>query len=58
MDEVDLLRTLRDVPPPSPEANDRARVVLYAVMTEPVDVVARVKRWFSLPRFSERGRCR
>lgn len=50
MDEMDLMKKLRDVPSPSPEAYDRARTALRTAMAEPVTTVVRPKRWFSWPR--------
>jgi len=50
MDEMDLMKNLRDVPSPGPEAYDRARTALQAAMGEPVATVVRPKRWFSWPK--------
>ncbi|MEV4053859.1 hypothetical protein AB0J55_21935 [Amycolatopsis sp. NPDC049688] len=50
MDEMDLMKNLRDVPSPGPEAYDRARTALRAAMGEPVAPVVRPKRWFSWPK--------
>ncbi len=50
MDEMDLMKNLRDVPSPSPEAYDRARTALQTAMAEPVATVVRPKRWFSWPK--------
>ncbi|GHG32101.1 MULTISPECIES: hypothetical protein [Amycolatopsis] len=50
MDEMDLMKKLRDVPSPGPEAYDRARAALRTAMGEPVATVVRPKRWFSWPR--------
>ena len=47
MDEMDLMKNVREVPSPSPEAYDRARTALHAAMAEPVDTVVRPKRWMS-----------
>jgi hypothetical protein len=47
MDEMDLMKNMRDVPSPSPEAYDRARTALNTAMAEPVDTVVRPKRWMS-----------
>lgn len=47
MDEVDLMKNLREVPSPSPEAYDRARTALHTAMAEPVTTVVRPKRWMS-----------
>lgn len=52
MDEMDLMKNLRDVPSPSPEAYDRARTALHTAMEEPVNTVVRPKRWFSWPKVS------
>lgn len=52
MDEMDLMKNLRDVPSPSPEAYDRARTALRTAMAEPVATVVRPKRWFSWPKVS------
>ncbi|MGW6445762.1 hypothetical protein [Lentzea sp. NPDC055074] len=50
MDEMDLMKKMRDVPPPSTEAYDRARAVLSTAMAEPAATVVRPKRWFSWTR--------
>jgi hypothetical protein len=50
MDEMDLMKNLRDVPSPGPEAYDRARTALRTAMGEPVATVVRPKRWFSWPK--------
>ncbi|MBE1493906.1 hypothetical protein H4696_001006 [Amycolatopsis lexingtonensis] len=50
MDEMDLMKKLRDVPSPGPEAYDRARTALRTAMAEPVATVVRPKRWFSWPK--------
>ncbi|SFW88625.1 hypothetical protein [Amycolatopsis australiensis] len=50
MDEMDLMKNLRDVPSPGPEAYDRARTALRTAMDEPVATVVRPKRWFSWPK--------
>lgn len=51
MDEMDLMKNLRDVPSPGPEAYDRARTALRTAMEEqPVAAVVRPKRWFSWPK--------
>lgn len=50
MDEMDLMKTLRDVPSPGPEAYDRARTALQEAMGEPVATIVRPKRWFSWPK--------
>lgn len=50
MDEMDLMKNLRDVPSPGPEAYDRARTALQTAMGEPVATVVRPKRWFSWPK--------
>jgi len=50
MDEMDLMKKLRDVPSPGPEAYDRARTALQTAMEEPVATVVRPKRWFSWPK--------
>ncbi|MFD4637294.1 hypothetical protein ACFWN2_08275 [Lentzea sp. NPDC058436] len=50
MDEMDLMKKLRDVPSPSPEAYDNARAALRTAMAEPVNTVVRPKRWFSWTR--------
>jgi hypothetical protein len=52
MDEMDLMKNLRDVPSPGPEAYDRARTALQTAMEEPVATVVRPKRWFSWPKLS------
>ncbi len=52
MDEMDLMKNLRDVPSPGPEAYDRARTALQTAMGEPVATVVRPKRWFSWPKVS------
>jgi hypothetical protein len=52
MDEMDLMKNLRDVPSPSPEAYDRARTALQTAMEEPAATVVRPKRWFSWPKVS------
>jgi hypothetical protein len=52
MDEMDLMKKLREVPSPSPEAYDRARTALHTAMAEPVNTVVRPKRWFSWPKVS------
>ena len=52
MDEMDLMKNLRDVPSPGPEAYDRARTALQTAMEEPVAAVVRPKRWFSWPKLS------
>lgn len=52
MDEMDLMKSLRDVPSPGPEAYDRARTALHATMAEPENTVVRPKRWFSWPKVS------
>jgi hypothetical protein len=52
MDEMDLMKNLRDVPSPGPEAYDRARTALHTAMEEPVATVVRPKRWFSWPKVS------
>ncbi|OXM64727.1 hypothetical protein CF165_26195 [Amycolatopsis vastitatis] len=49
---MDLMKNLRDVPSPSPEAYDRARTALQTAMEEPVATVVRPKRWFSWPKLS------
>ncbi|SEQ28895.1 hypothetical protein [Lentzea albida] len=50
MDEMDLMKKLRDVPSPRPEAYDDARAALRTAMAEPVAPVVRPKRWFSWTR--------
>lgn len=50
MDEMDLMKNLRDVPSPGPEAYDCARTALRTAMGEPVATVVRPKRWFSWPK--------
>jgi hypothetical protein len=50
MDEMDLMKNLRDVPSPGPEAYDRARTALRTAMGEPVATVVRPKRRFSWPK--------
>ncbi len=50
MDEMDLMKNLRDVPSPGPEAYDRARTALRTAMGEPEATVVRPKRWFSWPK--------
>lgn len=50
MDEMDLMKNLRDVPSPGPEAYDRARAALRTAMEEPVATVVRPKHWFSWPK--------
>ncbi|GHH34926.1 hypothetical protein [Lentzea cavernae] len=50
MDEMDLMKKLRDVPSPGPEAYDDARAALRTAMAEPVAAVVRPKRWFSWPK--------
>lgn len=50
MDEMDLMKKMRDVPSPRPEAYDGARTALSAAMAEPTATVVRPKRWFSWPR--------
>jgi hypothetical protein len=52
MDEMDLMKNLRDVPSPSPEAYDRARTALQTAMGEPAATVVRPKRWLSWPKVS------
>lgn len=52
MDEMDLMKNLREVPSPRPEAYDRARTALQTAMAEPVTTVVRPKRWFSWPKVS------
>ncbi len=52
MDEMDLMKNLREVPSPSPDAYDRARTALRTAMEEPVATVVRPKRWFSWPKVS------
>lgn len=52
MDEMDLMKKLRDVPSPSPEAYDRARGALHAAMGEQTAEVVRPKRWMSWPKVS------
>jgi hypothetical protein len=52
MDEMDLMKKLRDVPSPHPDAYDSARAALHAAMAEPVPTVVRPKRWFSWPKVS------
>ena len=52
MDEMDLMKKLREVPSPSPEAYDRARTALHTAMEEPVNTVVRPKRWWSWPKVS------
>lgn len=52
MDEMDLMKNLRDVPSPSPEAYDRARTALQTAMAEPAATVVRPKRWLSWPKVS------
>ncbi|MEO6088951.1 MAG: hypothetical protein ABIQ18_38150 [Umezawaea sp.] len=52
MDEMDLMKNMRDVPSPSPEAYDRARTALHTAMAEPVDTVVRPKRWMSWTKVS------
>jgi hypothetical protein len=47
MDEMDLMKNLREVPSPSPEAYDRARTALHTAMAEPVNTVVRPRRWMS-----------
>ncbi|CCH32491.1 hypothetical protein BN6_52260 [Saccharothrix espanaensis DSM 44229] len=47
MDEMDLMKDLREVPSPRPEAYDRARTALHTAMAEPVNTVVRPKRWMS-----------
>ncbi|WP_410567203.1 hypothetical protein [Amycolatopsis sp. cmx-4-61] len=44
------MKNLRDVPPPGPEAYDRARTALRTAMGEPEATVVRPKRWFSWPK--------
>ncbi|KDN22668.1 hypothetical protein DV20_08100 [Amycolatopsis rifamycinica] len=46
---MDLMKKLRDVPSPGPEAYDRARAALRTAMEEPVATVVRPRRWFSWP---------
>ena len=50
MDEMDLMKNLRDVPSPGHEAYDRARTALRTAMEEPTATVVRPKRWFSWPK--------
>src|SRR4051794_31190912 len=50
MDEMDLMKNLRDVPSPGPEAYDRARTALRTAMGEPEATVVRPKRWLSWPK--------
>jgi hypothetical protein len=50
MDEMDLMKKMRDVPSPRPEAYDRARTALSTAMAEPTATVVRPKRWFSWPK--------
>ncbi|MCR3748944.1 hypothetical protein LX88_002918 [Lentzea californiensis] len=50
MDEMDLMKKMRDVPSPRPEAYDSARTALSAAMAEPTATVLRPKRWFSWPK--------
>lgn len=52
MDEMDLMKKLREVPSPRPEAYDRARTALHTAMAEPVTTVVRPKRWFSWTKVS------
>lgn len=52
MDEMDLMKNLREVPSPRPEAYDRARTALQTAMAEPVTTVVRPKRWLSWPKVS------
>lgn len=54
MDEMDLMKNLREVPAPGPEAYDRARTALHTAMAEPepATTVVRPKRWFSWPKVS------
>ncbi|MEQ0562365.1 hypothetical protein ABJI51_25045 [Amycolatopsis sp. NEAU-NG30] len=52
MDEMDLMKKLRDVPSPGPEAYDSARAALRTAMAEPAATVVRPKRWFSWPKAS------
>src|SRR3954463_13731361 len=52
MDEMDLMKNLREVPSPSPEAYDRARTALHTAMAEPVDTVVRPKRGMSWTKVS------
>ena len=52
MDEMDLMKKLRDVPSPDAEAYDRARTALQAAMAEPGSTVVRPKRWMSWPKVS------
>lgn len=48
MDEMDLMKNLREVPAPSSEAYDRARAALHTAMTEPVTTVVTPRRWFKV----------
>ncbi|SMC97025.1 hypothetical protein SAMN05660733_03078 [Lentzea albidocapillata] len=50
MDEMDLMKKMRDVPSPRPEAYNRARTALSTAMAEPTATVVRPKRWFSWPK--------
>lgn len=52
MDEMDLMKNLRDVPAPGHEAYDRARTALRTAMAEPVATVVRPKRRLSWPKLS------
>jgi hypothetical protein len=52
MDEMDLMKNLREVPSPSPEAYDRARTALHTAMAEPGNTVVRPKRWRSWTKIS------
>jgi hypothetical protein len=52
MDEMDLMKKLREVPSPRPDAYGRARTALHTAMAEPVNTVVRPKRWFSWPKVS------
>ncbi|MDX8031028.1 hypothetical protein SK803_12435 [Lentzea sp. BCCO 10_0856] len=52
MDEMDLMKKLRDVPSPRTDAYDSARAALHTAMAEPVSTVVRPKRWLSWPKVS------
>jgi hypothetical protein len=47
---MDLMKKLRGVPSPGPQAYDNARAALHTAMAEPVSTVVRPKRWFSWTR--------
>ncbi|ADJ48166.1 hypothetical protein AMES_6341 [Amycolatopsis mediterranei S699] len=49
---MDLMKNLRDVPSPRPEAYDRARTALQTAMAEPAATVVRPKRRLSWPKVS------